>query len=95
MKKIIALLLALTMLLGLAACGSKPTETPAEEPAVEAPAEQPAEKPAEQPAEEPAEEPAPAEKKVISYWAQWSENETQAAVLKQARVHRRGQLGRP
>ena len=84
MKKIIAMLLALTMLLGLTACGSKSTETPAEQPVAEAPAEQPAEKPAEQPAQEPAEEPAPAEKKVISYWAQWSENETQAAVLKDA-----------
>lgn len=47
MKKILALLLALTMLFALAACGGG--ETPAEEPAAEAPAEEPA---AEAPAEE-------------------------------------------
>jgi len=68
MKKILALLLALCMVLALAACGSSapapaaeeaPAEAPAEEaaaPAEEAPAE---EAPAEEaPAEEPAEEPA-------------------------------------
>ena len=57
MKKIIALLLALIMVLSLVACGAK-TETPAEEPAAETPAEEPAaEEPAEEPAaEEPAEE---------------------------------------
>ena len=50
MKKIIALLLALVMVLGLVACGAK-------EPAVEAPADKPAEAPAvDTPAEAPAEE---------------------------------------
>ena len=61
MKKFLALLLAVVMVLSLAACGSEapapaPTEAPAEQPA-ETPAEQPAETPAEQPAEEPTAEP--------------------------------------
>ena len=72
MKKIIALLLALVMVLSLVACASKTAEEPAaeepaaeepaaEEPAAEEPAEEPAaeEPAAEEPAaEEPAEEPA-------------------------------------
>lgn len=53
MKKFLALLLAVVMVLSLAACGSK---APAPAP-TEAPAEQPAETPAEQPAEEPTAEP--------------------------------------
>lgn len=53
MKKFLALLLAVVMVLSLAACRS---ETPAPAP-TEAPAEQPAETPAEQPAEEPTAEP--------------------------------------
>ena len=53
MKKFLALLLAVVMVLSLAACGS---EAPATAP-MEAPAEQPAETPAEQPAEEPTAEP--------------------------------------
>lgn len=53
MKKFLALLLAVVMVLSLAACGS---EAPATAP-TEAPAEQPAETPAEQPAEEPTAEP--------------------------------------
>ena len=53
MKKFLALLLAVVMVLSLAACGS---EAPAQAP-TEAPAEQPAETPAEQPAEEPTAEP--------------------------------------
>ena len=53
MKKILALLLAVVMVLSLAACGS---EAPAPAP-TEAPAEQPAETLAEQPAEEPTAEP--------------------------------------
>ena len=52
MKKLIALLCALLMVVSLAACGSKTEEPAAEEPAAEAPAEEPA---AEEPAEEPAE----------------------------------------
>ena len=57
MKKLIALLLALVMVLALVACGAKTEEPAAEEPAAEEPAaEEPA---AETPAEEPAaEEPA-------------------------------------
>ena len=60
MKKLIALLLALVMVLALVACGAKTEEPAAEEPAAEEPA---AETPAEEPAaEEPAaEEPAAAE----------------------------------
>lgn len=53
MKKFLALLLAVVMVLSLAACGS---EAPAPAP-TEAPAEQPAETPAEQPVEEPTAEP--------------------------------------
>ena len=53
MKKFLALLLAVVMVLSLAACGS---EAPAPAP-TEAPAEHPAETPAEQPAEEPTAEP--------------------------------------
>ena len=53
MKKFLALLLAVVMVLSLAACRS---EAPAPAP-TEAPAEQPAETPAEQPAEEPTAEP--------------------------------------
>ena len=56
MKKFLALLLAVVMVLSLAACGSEasapaPTEAPAEQPA-ETPAEQPAEKPTAEPVEE-------------------------------------------
>ena len=45
MKKILSLMLALTMCLGLAACGNdnEPTETPAETPAETTPVETPAE----------------------------------------------------
>ena len=61
MKKILAVLLAMVMVLGLVACGSTATpEAPkTEEPAAtEAPAEQPTEQPAEKPTAVPAEEPA-------------------------------------
>ncbi len=81
MKKLIALLLAVVMVLGLVAC-SAATETPST-PSTETPStETPSEK--EPAAEEPAADPAPAEKQTIVYWAQWSENETQAEVLKDA-----------
>ena len=61
MKKVLALLLALVMVLALVACASKPAnDTPAETPAENTPAETPAENtPAETPAENtPAETPA-------------------------------------
>lgn len=75
MKKLIALLLALVMVIGLVACGAKEEVAPAETEAA-APAETEA-----APAET---EAAPAEQITISYWAQYSETETQAAVLKDA-----------
>ena len=56
MKKTLAILLALAMVLSLAACGSAPAAAPAEEPTA-APAEEPA---------APAEEPAAAEVKVYT-----------------------------
>ena len=59
MKKLIALLLALVMVLGLVACGNtnapaeEPADKPADAPAVEEPvADEPADAPAEEPAEE-------------------------------------------
>ena len=73
MKKILALLLALTMVLALAACGGTPA---APQPAAEQPAEAPAEQPAEQPAEAPAEEPAPAEEVELIVFAAASMTET-------------------
>lgn len=50
MKKFLALVLAMLMMLSLAACGEKAPETPAEAPA-DAPADAPAEAPADAPAE--------------------------------------------
>ena len=72
-KKALALLLALTMVFALAACGGTPAapQTPAEEPA-----EAPAEVPAEAPAEPPAEEPAPAEEVELIVFAAASMTET-------------------
>ena len=72
-KKALALLLALTMVFALAACGGTPAapQTPAE-----APAEAPAEVPAEAPAEPPAEEPAPAEEVELIVFAAASMTET-------------------
>ncbi|MCR4711399.1 MAG: tripartite tricarboxylate transporter substrate binding protein [Clostridia bacterium] len=60
-KKLLAVLLALSMIFALAACGTKEEAKPAEEPAEEAAeeeAEEPAEEPAEEATEEAAEEPA-------------------------------------
>ena len=75
MKKTLALLLALTMVLALAACGGTPAapQAPAEQP-VEAPTEQPVEAPAEEAA--PAEEPAPAEEVELIVFAAASMTET-------------------
>ena len=87
MKKLIALLLALVMVLALAACGAKTEEPAAEEPAAEAPAEEPAaeepaaeEPAAEEPAaEEPAaEEPAAAGEIKVAFITQSLTNASQA-----------------
>lgn len=72
MKKLIAMLLAVVMVLGLAACGNTnttPTEanTPTSAPEIKATEGQ-----------------QETEKQTIVYWAQWSESETQAEVLKDA-----------
>lgn len=83
MKKLLALLLAALMVLSLVACAQKPEEPAQDQPSETATVE---ETPSEEtPAEQtPAEGEENAEKKVITYWAQWSEDETQAAVLKDA-----------
>ena len=52
MKKLIALLLALVMVIGLAACGGSATTETKAPAATEAPTEAPAEAPTEAPAEE-------------------------------------------
>ncbi len=87
MKKWIALILALMMALSLMACSAeKPAEettTPSSTEKTEEPSKEETEEPAKEETPAPAEE-TPAEDIVISYWAQWSENETQAAVLKEA-----------
>ena len=62
MKKLVAILMAALMLVGIVACTAKPAEKPAEQPA-----EQPAQQPAEQPAEQPA-----AQGKVFNIYA-WNE----------------------
>ncbi|MBQ2895152.1 MAG: transporter substrate-binding domain-containing protein, partial [Oscillospiraceae bacterium] len=64
MKKMIAMMLALLMILSLCACGAKEAEAPAQEaPAAEAPA---AEAPAQEaPAEEPAEEAEPTDMEYV------------------------------
>lgn len=72
MKKLIAMLLAVVMVLGLAACGNTnttPTEanTPTSAPEIKATEGQ-----------------QETEKQTIVYWAQWSESEAQAEVLKDA-----------
>ncbi len=75
MKKLIALLLAAVMVLGLAACGGSSSA-----PTTAAPAPAETEAPA-----APAETEAPvAEPQTVIYWAQWSETETQADVIKNA-----------
>ena len=73
MKKLIALLLAMVMVLSMVACGN--TETP-ETTKPQAGESQPAEN--DTPATEPAEE------IVLEYWSSWSETENQALVLKAA-----------
>lgn len=76
-KKLLAMMLAAMMLLSLAAC-SKGNDTPEQK------ADTPPAGTNQMPGETtPAPEPG-GEKNVITYWAQWSENETQADVLKDA-----------
>ena len=58
MKKILSLLLALAMMMGLLACGAKPEAAPETQPATEAPTEAATEAPAEEPTEEATEAPA-------------------------------------
>ena len=71
MKKLIALVLAMLMVLSLCACGQQPAEEkPAEEPAAEAPAE-----------EAPAEEAAPAEEIVINFPSIWVGTDSKAAYM--------------
>ena len=77
MKKIIALLLALVMVMSLAACGAKEEAPATEAPKAEAPAA----------TEAPAAE-APAAKKYegveLTYWAMWNEAEPQGQVIVEA-----------
>ena len=85
MKKLLALLLALVMVLSVTACAAKTEEPAAEEPAAEEPAaEAPAEEPAaEEPAaEEPAEEPS-GEPVTLTFWY-WADNTDQSACLQSA-----------
>ena len=71
MKKLLALFLACLMVLSLGACGTEPAEKPVEtEP--------------DAPVETKAPEVSNDEPIVIHYWSMWSENETQAAVIKDA-----------
>lgn len=73
MKKLLALFLACLMVLSLVACSSKPAE--------DAPTQAP-EKPKETEAK--TETTAAAQQTTLHYWSMWSENETQAEVLKDA-----------
>lgn len=75
MKKLLALILACLMVLSLVACGAEPAEKPADDGAANAPAETKAPDAPATPDAEPI---------VIHYWSMWSENETQAEVLKDA-----------
>ena len=80
MKKVVSLLLALLMVMGLAACGAKqPAEEPvADTPVVEEPAEEPVEEPAEEPMEAPTEEPSEEREHVtLSFYARCQEQVNQ------------------
>ena len=69
MKKLIAMLLALVMVMAMVACGAKDVEAPATEPATEAPTEAATEAPTEEVTEAPVEEEveAPAELTVMTH----------------------------
>ena len=75
MKKLLALFLACLMVLSLVACGTEPAEKPADDGAANAPVETKAPDAPATPDAEPI---------VIHYWSMWSENETQAEVIKDA-----------
>lgn len=75
MKKLLALFLACLMVLSLVACGTEPAEKPADDGAANAPVETKAPDAPATPDAEPI---------VIHYWSMWSENETQAGVIKDA-----------
>lgn len=72
MKRVLALLLVLTMIFSFAACAAK-TETPAEQPTETPAADAPAQTPAEAPAEEPAEPAEPEHEPVTIRVASWRE----------------------
>ncbi len=78
MKKLIAMLLALVMVLSLAACGAKEEPAATEAPAAEAPA---------------ATEAPAAEAKEITYWSMWNEAEPQGQVIAEAAAAYEAQTG--
>ena len=73
MKKIIALLLAMAMVMSLAACGAKSEPAATEAPAAEAPA-----------AEAPAAEAKKYDGVELTYWSMWNEAEPQGQVIAEA-----------
>lgn len=81
MKKLGTLLLTAAMMLGVAACGGDSRETT--EQGNQKQEENGQESGQEDPGKE-AGQSGDGEEIVLTYWAQWSENETQASVLKDA-----------
>ena len=88
MKKILALLLALCMVLALAACGNQTAPTATEAPAAEEPATEPTEEPAVEPAAETTEEPAvePTEEAAVMTYAEFAAAEVDSPVVIKAAV---------
>ena len=88
MKKILALLLALCMVLALAACGNQTAPAPTEAPAAEEPATEPTEEPAVEPAAETTEEPAvePTEEAAVMTYAEFAAAEVDSPVVIKAAV---------
>ena len=88
MKKLCALLLTAAMVLSMTACGGKPQESSQNQKdqgqaeAVQTEGSSTGQET--EPAQEAQGESGQKEDIVLSYWAQWSENETQAQVLKAA-----------
>lgn len=81
MKKAAALLIGAVMTLQLAACGNSAAETTGQE--TEKPAQE-QEREVQETAETAETSETSGDEVVIHYWAQWTENETQAEVLKEA-----------